>query len=66
LLHPDVGGEVVMELKFTDRYPWWMHDAAQRFGLKRASCPKYVSCVTILDEAPLVLRQYGHKQKIAV
>jgi hypothetical protein len=63
---PDVGGEVVMELKFTDRYPEWMHDAAQLFGLRRGSCPKYVSCVTILDQAPLMLRQHGQKQKVAV
>jgi hypothetical protein len=45
---PEVGG-VVLELKFTDRFPAWMHELAQLFNLQRVSVPKYVMCVDRLD-----------------
>jgi hypothetical protein len=45
---PHVGG-VVLELKFTDRFPEWMHDLVQLFNLTRGSCPKYVKCITLLN-----------------
>lgn len=41
---PAVSG-VVLELKFDERYPYWMHQLIQRFQLERASMPKYVECV---------------------
>lgn len=41
--HPNIGG-VVLELKFTMRYPAWMRDAALMFNLQRTSLPKYVRC----------------------
>lgn len=45
--HPEVGG-VILELKFTDRFPNWMRELAQVFGLKRCSVPKYVECANVL------------------
>jgi hypothetical protein len=57
--HPKVGG-VVLELKFTDRFPVWMRDMAHVFNLERCSMAKYVHCVTTLrpraglTEIPLV------------
>ena len=47
---PEVGG-VVLELKFTDRFPAWMHELAQLFNLQRTSVPKYVMCVEKLNIA---------------
>ncbi len=41
---------VVFEMKFTGRYPTWMHDLAQEFDLDRISVPKYVECINLLDE----------------
>ena len=45
---PKVGG-VVLELKFTDRFPGWMHELVQVFNLQRTSVPKYVMCVDSLN-----------------
>ncbi len=48
---------VVLELKFTDRYPNWMEILAEDFNLQRTSVPKYVKCVDALRERdPNVLR----------
>jgi hypothetical protein len=35
---------VVMELKFTDRFPGWMHDLVRVFNLSPVSFPKYIHC----------------------
>ena len=48
--HPYVGG-VVFEMKFTDRFPPWMHELAQTFNLQRTSVPKYCLCVEALNLA---------------
>lgn len=39
---------VVLELKFTDRFPNWMREMAQTFSLRRTSMAKYVTCATSL------------------
>ena len=44
---PNVGG-VILELKFTDRFPAWMRDLVQAFDLQRTSCPKYNHCIQAL------------------
>jgi hypothetical protein len=33
---------VILELKFTDRYPGWLGDLVRIFGLKQQPVPKYV------------------------
>ncbi len=35
---------VVLELKFTQRFPSWMGDLVRIFNLQRCSVPKYVKC----------------------
>ncbi len=43
-VRPEIGG-VILELKFTDRFPSWMRDLVQAFNLQRRSVPKYVDCI---------------------
>lgn len=47
----NVGG-VILELKFTDRFPQWMHGMVQAFNLQRTSVPKYVHCINSLGIQP--------------
>jgi hypothetical protein len=42
----DISG-VVLEIKFTDRFPSWARDMVEMFGLSRQSVPKYVECVKV-------------------
>jgi hypothetical protein len=44
----DVPG-VVLEIKFTNRFPAWLRQVAQDLGLVRRSLPKYVKCVDALQ-----------------
>lgn len=55
---------VVLELKFTDRFPLWMRDLVRFFNLERCSCAKYVNCTRAVAEHPLAagpawLREVG-------
>ncbi len=62
---PDVGG-VVLELKFTDRFPNWMHTLTETFNLQRTSVPKYVECVTLLNgEAYVPLQGPSYESDLA-
>lgn len=45
--HPRLGG-VILELKFSKRFPSWMRDMVQIFNLERCRMPKYVTCVRSL------------------
>jgi hypothetical protein len=31
-----------VEIKFTERYPWWVQQFIRAFGLKQQAVPKYV------------------------
>lgn len=44
---------VILEFKFTDRFPGWMHEIVQIFGLQKRSVPKYVKCVNALRSAEI-------------
>jgi len=33
---------VIVEIKFTERYPWWVQQFIRAFGLKQQAVPKYV------------------------
>jgi hypothetical protein len=33
---------VIIEIKFTERYPWWVQQFVRTFGLKQQAVPKYV------------------------
>ena len=37
--------DVVLEIKFTDRFPYWTRELAYMFNLNRTSVPKYVEYV---------------------
>jgi hypothetical protein len=49
--------KVVLELKFTDRFPIWMKDLVQRFDLERISFPKYVICAQTMGGLRLQMAQ---------
>lgn len=36
---------VILEIKFSDSYPPWLHEFVLRHGLFRDSCAKYVQCI---------------------
>ncbi len=40
---------VVLEVKFTDRFPAWMGEMVQSFNLHRRSVPKYVECMRVIQ-----------------
>lgn len=46
---------VVLELKFTDRFPHWMRDLTHTFNLDRSAMAKYVRCVQALERNALLL-----------
>ncbi|MFI5380832.1 MAG: VTC domain-containing protein [Tepidisphaerales bacterium] len=54
-IHPRIPG-VVLELKFTSRFPAWMRDAARIFNLQRTSCAKYVYCTSAISPGERKLR----------
>ena len=43
-VHPPIHG-VILEVKFTDRFPRWLADMVRVFDLERQSMAKYVACV---------------------
>ena len=47
---PPLNG-VVLELKFTDRFPHWMRELVQTFNLWRGPFAKYVTCTHNLRHA---------------
>jgi SPX domain protein involved in polyphosphate accumulation len=47
---PAVNG-IVLELKFTDRRPNWMGELVDSYGLQRISVPKYVECMSLVDQS---------------
>lgn len=54
IVHPEIAG-VILELKFTDRFPIWMRQMVRHFDLVRVSMAKYVSCVMALKMPQLQL-----------
>jgi len=43
-------GTVVLELKFTNRFPEWFRGLVEHFSLMQASCAKYSDSVTLIGE----------------
>lgn len=54
--YPEVGNanKVILELKFTDRFPRWMHDLVQVFGIERTSVPKYILCIDTMARQRMI------------
>ncbi|BET69445.1 polyphosphate polymerase domain-containing protein [Opitutales bacterium ASA1] len=55
--------EVVLELKFTDRFPAWMAEAVRTFDLVQAGAAKYVDGVVAMGER-VVRRATGDEGRI--
>lgn len=51
---PVFGRMVVLELKFTGRFPSWMGDLVRAFGLRQCSAAKYVDGVVQMEDAGLL------------
>jgi hypothetical protein len=49
-LTPVFGKRVVLEIKFTDRYPLWLKDLVRAFDLRQGAAAKYVDGVIALGE----------------
>ena len=47
------GNEVILELKFTNRFPKWLREMVERFELIRGSAAKYCECVEMIGEERL-------------
>lgn len=45
---PAAQNGVILEFKFTDRFPNWMREISQIFELQKRSVPKYVKCIKAL------------------
>jgi hypothetical protein len=50
------GHEVILELKFTDRFPNWLREMVERFGLMQCGAAKYCECVDMIGEDRLGVR----------
>ncbi len=57
-IYPGIDG-VVLEIKFTNRFPVWMRDLARSFDLYRQNMAKYVACMIVLHLPQLEL--LGHR-----
>jgi hypothetical protein len=56
---------VVLELKFTDRFPNWMRQMAQTFNLQRTSMAKYVTCAnSITPGGVAALREVAAEREL--
>jgi len=55
MTHPvrPFGQEVILELKFTNRFPLWLREMVERFGLIRCGAAKYCECVEMIGEEQL-------------
>jgi SPX domain protein involved in polyphosphate accumulation len=54
-LQPQIEG-IVLELKFTDRFPHWMGDLTRMFNLERGAMAKYCHCVQSVGRYAVVHR----------
>lgn len=45
---PAFGNTVILELKFTNRFPAWFNELTQRFHLRRESASKYVDSIEFM------------------
>ena len=46
------GAPTILELKFNNAFPHWMHTIVHQLGLRRVSCSKYVQGVEQLGDVP--------------
>lgn len=61
------GTHVILELKFTDRFPDWLRDVVQRLNLTACGVAKYCTSVSALfGEQVTACEPLGLKQKLAL
>ncbi len=60
-VYPPIRG-VILEIKFTNRFPVWMREMARHFNLDRQSMAKYVACLAALE--PRGLETLGHRDAV--
>lgn len=58
------GRDVVLELKFTNRFPDWFGDLVRVFGLRQCGAAKYVDGVALIGEHRLDPRNAIHLGKV--
>jgi len=60
--HYVFGDNIVLELKFTNRYPVWFRELVRIFGLAQCGAAKYVDGVTLIGESKvrMSLDAQGH------
>ncbi len=60
--HYVFGDNIVLELKFTNRYPDWFREWVRIFGLAQCGAAKYVDGVTLIGESKvrMSLDAHGH------
>ena len=44
------GDQVILELKFTDRFPNWFRDLVESYHLMQCGAAKYVDGITLMDK----------------
>jgi hypothetical protein len=54
------GKDVILELKFTNRFPGWFGELVRVFGLRQCGAAKYVDGVTLIGEDRLQLQHLLH------
>jgi hypothetical protein len=53
------GDAVVLELKFTGRFPHWFGDLVRVFGLRQTSAAKYVDGIVLMEEKHILNDPFG-------
>ncbi|MCC5833592.1 MAG: polyphosphate polymerase domain-containing protein [Opitutales bacterium] len=56
------GNAVVLELKFTNRFPEWMAEMVRVFGLRPCSAAKYVDGILGMEDQQIILTNPTHAQ----
>lgn len=52
------GKDIILELKFTNRFPNWFKDLVQCFGLTQSGAAKYVEGIDQMGGEPVISRAY--------
>ena len=59
-----MANKVILELKFTDRFPIWMRELARSFDLEATSMAKYVACLQALPNRQLrLISAHAHRHE---
>ncbi|HEX3857208.1 MAG TPA: polyphosphate polymerase domain-containing protein [Verrucomicrobiae bacterium] len=60
------GPQVVLELKFTDRFPGWFNQLVRHFDLLQTGAPKYCGSLALAGEARVVnTKLENHQERLA-